>query len=195
MPQRSGCPLATHAQGFPREVADRLESAIARAVLALLRHDERLVDQRCEEVQHVVGCQGFHAAHLLGRFEIEASGEHAQAIEQDLLVRLQQVIRPRDQGAQRLLALEDHPPATGEQLEAVAQARVDVGEREGAHACRGELQREWYPFEPRHDLGHRRRFPLAKLECRLVRARAIDEEAYGIRLSQRVDRRAPVRNR
>ena len=55
------------------------------------------VDERLESVE--VG-----VADLLGGGERAAAGEHGQPGEQALLVRLEEVVRPLDRRAQRLLA-------------------------------------------------------------------------------------------
>ena len=60
--------------------------------------------------------------------EVEAAREHRQPREQDLLAVLQQVVRPVDQRAQRLLARLQRAIAAGQQLVAVVEALVDVGD-------------------------------------------------------------------
>ncbi len=119
------------------------------------------------EIEDVLGRERIRAADFLGRREIEAAGEDAQALEQPLLVLVQQVVRPRDQRAQRLLALEQHAAAAGEQLEAVVQALVDVLDGQRAHPRGGELQRERNALEA----GARARRPPA-LRARSARSRA-----------------------
>ena len=69
-------------QLLARVLADGLEHQVARAVVALLEHHERLLDQRREQVQHVLAVQRIAAAHRFGRGEVEAADEHAEPIEQ-----------------------------------------------------------------------------------------------------------------
>ena len=80
------------------------------------------------EVEDVVARQRIDAADRFGRREIEAAREYCDAREQDLLVVLQQVVRPVDERAQRLLARLQRSVAASQQLVAILQPLVDVGD-------------------------------------------------------------------
>ena len=95
---------------------------VAGAVVALLEHHQRLLDQRCRAGRARPRRERLAAADLLGRGEVEAADEHAEPVEHCLLRRVEQVVRPVDQRAQRLLALLQHARAAGQQLVAVLAA-------------------------------------------------------------------------
>ena len=66
-------------------------------------HDEneRLRNQAGKKVQHVSGLDARAGAHRFGRLNCEATHEHRQPIEQELLVRRQQTVAPVERGTQR----------------------------------------------------------------------------------------------
>ena len=66
-------------------------------------------------------------AHCLCGLEVESAQEHRQTPQQHLLGLAQQVVRPIHQGPQGLLAREGGAAASGEQLESVLQAIVELG--------------------------------------------------------------------
>ena len=80
-----------------------------------------------EQVDDVEVLERLHAAHLLGRCQVEAADEDRQAAQDALLVLVQQLVGPVHQRAQRLLPLLQHAAAAGEQLVAILQPGVDVG--------------------------------------------------------------------
>ena len=112
-----------------RKLADRLQHPVARTVVEPLHHDERLLDQRGDEIEHVVSCERSRAADRLGGGEIETANENAQPVEQDLLAFVQEIVRPRDERMQRLLPLQRHATAAGQKLEAIVETHVDLGDR------------------------------------------------------------------
>ena len=144
--------------------ADCLEHAEAALADALLHHDERLVDQRRQQVQHLVGFDLVVGAHGLGGGQVKAAGEDGQPLQHRLFLRLQQLVGPIDQAAQRLLAPVAQLAAAGQELEAVLQAAVDVDEGQRAQPGRGQFQRQRDAFQARHEFGHRRGFGRRELE-------------------------------
>ena len=101
----------------------------------------------------------------------------------------QQVVRPRYERAQRLLALEQHAAAAGQEREAVVQPLVDFLDRQRAHPRGRELQRERNAFDARAELGDGGRFALGQREARLLQLRARHEQLHGFRARQRLDAR------
>ncbi len=178
-----------------RELADRLELPVARAEIALVDHHQRLLDERRQQIEHVDRVERLAAAYRLRRVEIEAADEDGQSLQQPLLGLLQHVVRPRDERAQRLLALEQHAPAAGQKLEAVLQPLVDVLDGHRAHPRGGELERERNAFEARAELGDGRRLALRQRETRLLQLRPIHEQLHRIRARQRFDARRARRER
>ena len=167
-------------------LADRLEHAETPDADALLHHDERVFDQRGQQVEHVVGLDLVAiGAHRLGSCQIEATGKHRQPLQHGALRRAEQVVRPVDQAAQRLLALVAHPAAAGEQLEAVLQAAVDLRHRHRAQPRRGQFERQRDAFQACHQFGHRRGLGLGELEVGPLLLRALDEQAHRGRARER----------
>ena len=113
------------------------------------RADEGFVDQRSEQVQDVLRRKRLGAANDFRSSQIEAADEHPESCEQRLLPRCQQVVGPVDQRPQRLLALLQHAGTAGQDLVAVLQPIVDLGDGQRAHARRGQLERERNAFESR----------------------------------------------
>ena len=110
-----------------RVVANRFQHAVAHAFVALVGHHQRLVDQRCHEVEHVGRLQRLGTADLLGGLEVETADEHGQPAQHRSLGRVEQVVGPVDQRTQRLLTLQQHPAASGQQPVAILQPRVELG--------------------------------------------------------------------
>ncbi len=181
MARGDGRGVAAQRQLFARVLADGFEHHVARAVVAFVEHHERLLDQRLQQVKHVLAGERLRAAYVLGRGEIEAADEHAKPVEHDLLFGREQLVRPVDQRAQGLLPLLQDARAAGQQLVAVLQAGIDVGDGQRADARGGELDRERDAFEPRNQLRHRRGFAFGELERGLVLLRAFNEQPHGCR--------------
>ena len=96
------------------ELADRLEQAIARRSASHLRDDQRLGDKRVQRVEHGVAFKRWSVAHVFGSRQCEPAGEHAQTVQQHALGRCQQLIRPLDRAAHRLMTLSA-PAASAEE--------------------------------------------------------------------------------
>ena len=95
-------------------------------------HDQRLVDQPRDQPRDPAAVDGAAGADLLGGLQGEAAGEDGQAPEEHALLAGEQVVAPVDGGAQRLLARARRAAATGQDVEAVAEACRDLVERERA---------------------------------------------------------------
>ena len=195
MPRRDRRGVAAQSQLLARVLANGLEHQVARAVVAFLEHHKRLLDQRLQQIEHVLAGERLHAAHHFGRGEIEAANEHAEPVEHDLLFGREQLVRPVDQRAQGLLPFLQHARAAGQQLVAVLQAGIDVGDGERADARGGELDRQRDAFQPRNQFRHRRGFALGELERGLVLLRAFNEQPHGGRSQHCLNPVATSRNR
>ncbi len=123
---------------------------------------------------------GFGAAHLLGRLIGAAAGEDRQAAEQTLLLGSEQVVRPLDRRAQRLLA-GVAVASSLEQVEALREAFEQLLGREDGRARRCELERERQVVEPRAEPADRS----VCREGRLERPRTDEEELDGLTLLER----------
>ena len=142
VPRRDRRGVVAPGQLLASVLADRVEHEVARAVVAFHEHHERLLDQRLQQVEHVLAGERLDAAHGFGRGEIETADEYAKPVEHDLLFGREQLVRPVDEGAQGLLPLLQDARAAGQKLVAVLQAGIDVGDGERADARRGELERQ-----------------------------------------------------
>ena len=95
-----GCVAPAQVVGFAR-LLEALEHILADCLqhpVALVRKaEEALLDERLQRVEVCI-------RHLFCRFERAAPGEYGQAGKEGLLVLFEQLVRPLDGGAERLLA-------------------------------------------------------------------------------------------
>ena len=148
------------AELFQRVLAHRLQQPVSRSATCAFGHHQRLVDQQGELVEHLVALDVAAAGDRLGGVEVEPAHEHRQPAEQDPFGLGQQRVRPIHRGAQRLLAAHRGARTAGQQPEPVMQAVEDLGQRQRAHPCRGELDRQ------RHAVEARGRSPPRSRRCR-----------------------------
>ena len=157
MPQRQRVFLPGRLQPFGGVLPDRVQQPVPGVAGRLaVQHHQRLVDQRDEQPEDLLGPDGLVRAHLLGHVQVPA-GEGRQPPQQHLLGLVQQLIAPVHGGPQRLLAQRRGPVARVEQLEPVAQPALDLLHRQRPHPGRGQLdaQRDAVqrPAQPRHRRG------------------------------------------
>ena len=119
--------VAARVEVILRVLADRLEEPVAGLGRLRVGHDERSCDERGEELEHVVRLDDVARPDGFGRLEAEAAREHAEPLQQQLLARVEQVVRPVDRGAQRLVALDRGARPTAEQPEPLVEPAGDVG--------------------------------------------------------------------
>src|SRR5437764_11409161 len=122
------------------ELSDRLEHPEPLAGVP----DEALVDERLENVE--VG-----GAHLLGCLECAATLEDRQTSEQLLFLLAEQVVRPLDRCAQRLLP-RVLVAAALQQVETLRQPFEDLRWREHARPGGRQLDGQWHVVEPAAEL-------------------------------------------
>ena len=127
--------------------------------------------------------------------EVEAAGEHRQAVEQPPGVLVEEVVAPGDRAAQRLLARRQVARAGGQQVELVLQPAEDRLGRQELDPRGGQLDGQRHAVEPGADGRHRGRVLVGDGEARPDRHRALDEQAHGGVLLDRgrVDDRATRR--
>ncbi len=114
-----------------RELADRLEQPVPRPCRDVATAKQALVEQRLQRL-------GIGVAHRLGSLERAASGEDAQSAKELLLVIVEQVVRPCDRGAERLLA--GVRVTTGlEQVEPLTESAEQLLDREEPRSSGSEL--------------------------------------------------------
>ena len=131
-----------------------LAHGVEQAEALTLRDDERLLDQPGKQIDDPPQGDRTAGADLLGRLEREPTGEHGEATVKDALLTGEQVVAPVDRGAQRLLAGQRGATTGAEHVEALAQARGDLIERQRGRASRGELDRQRHAVQTPADLLH-----------------------------------------
>ena len=171
-----------------RVLSHRLQQAVAGARLAVFDENERLVDQRAEQVEHREALEALAGSHLLRQVERPAAGEYGQPAQQLALVLLEQLIAPVDRRSQRLLARQRASRPAGQQAEAIGERRGDLLDGHQPHPRGGELDRQRYAVQRMADAGHGSRVVVADGEVRADLQCALDEEPDGIGLRQPLDR-------
>ena len=109
--------------------------------------------------------------------------EDRQAGERLLLVGFQQVVRPVDRGPQRLVAFD--APTAGQQPEPLAQAMVELVDREHPHAGCRQLDGEWDAVQPVAHPGHRVPIVVSERQRRVGVGGTAGEELERRRLVER----------
>jgi hypothetical protein len=89
--------LCLGSQPFRGELSDRLQHPVAPLTLLFPMAKQALVEERLERVD-------VDLAHRLGGLVVAAASEDREPAEEPLLLRIEQVVRPLDRRAQRLLA-------------------------------------------------------------------------------------------
>ena len=177
-------------QPLSRELADRLQHAEPRRRLPLgpagaLPH-EAVVDEGGQTVQEINAEVAIGVAHGRRRLEGPAASEDAEAAEQGLLGRGEQVVAPGDRGAEGLLARRQVAGAAGEQRQPPVQLTEQRRRREHLAACRREFDGERQPIQVPADRGHRAGIGVTGGEVRSAGACSLDEQGHGGVLEQRL---------
>lgn len=148
-------PLAGLGDALLAVRAHRLQQPVPRLARVVdHRLDQRLVDQRGEDVEHSLARELVVGADLLGEFEGRAAVEDRQPPQQHPLGFLQQVPAPLHHRPQRLVPRQDGTSARGEQPEPVVETVGDLGHRQRPEPGGGEFDREGQAVESAADLHH-----------------------------------------
>jgi hypothetical protein len=138
--------------------------------------DEVFLDQRLERLE--IGVE-----HGLGGLERAAAGEHREASEQPLLVRIEQVVRPRNRRAERLLARVG-VAASPKEVQPLGEAVEDLLRREDLRPGSRELERERHAVETAAELRDRAAPPQPGTEAeQLDRVRLGEREHFVLDLA------------
>ena len=166
-------------EALDREGSDRLEHEESWiAVRVVLRADQALLRQRCQDVEDVHGLALLAGdADGLGRVEGPAAHEHAESLEELALRLVEQVVAPGDGRPERLLARRQVARSTREERQTIAESRQDGLRAQEAKAGRRELDRQRQAVEPCRDLGDGRGVLVGDLEVRAGRDGSLDEQA------------------
>ena len=87
-------------------------------------------------------------AHGIRRFEVPASRECGQTLEQSLFVSIQQRVTPVQRGSQRLVSWRVEPTTARQQAEPVRQQFRNLRHTERRHTHRGQFDRERDALQP-----------------------------------------------
>src|SRR5579859_4624299 len=138
--------VATSSQSLSRVLTHCFEEAVPDLVTSWLRHDQRLVQQTSEQVQHCrrrvsgfVSVGRTRQAHRLRRLEGPAAGEYRELLEYHPFGRTQQCVAPVDCRPDRLLANWGGPAAIRQQPEVIVEPCGDLVNTEQAHSRRCQL--------------------------------------------------------
>ncbi len=182
-------------EGFTRVHAHRLQEAVAPSPVTVLDRDERLLGEARETVGDLGGVEAVLGADVLGCLELEASREDRKPAEEDLLVRLEQLVAPLERRSQRLLSSRRPMAAASEQAETVVEPLRDRRRAERSDAPCGQLERERQPIEPKADAGDVVRVLLVQHEAGRGGCGPVDEERYGLVFPELLERRRLLRDR
>ena len=123
VPRRRRRQLLALVQILARELADRLQLPVARApVSASSAITSDLSTSDVSRSSTSSGASGSAPQTASAAARSKPPAKTLEPVEQHLLVLRQQVVRPGHQRAQRLLALQQHATAAGEQLEPICAA-------------------------------------------------------------------------
>ena len=176
--------LATHARRHPSSsleaglavLAHGLELSEARAERSSIGGEQRLVDQRHQEILHR---HGGVPADCSCRVRTEVGTEDGELIEERLLDVGQQVVRPRNGGAQALVAGVD-AATTSEHLEAVVEVCSELSHRHRRQPGRRQLDRQRETVEPPADLVDDGDVRVGRLEAAEHGRGTLTEQPHGV---------------
>ena len=168
---------------------------VARLVHTILDHHQRLVHQRCEDVEHCFGLDPVSGAHGLRRVEREPVGEDGQPVQHQSLVRVEEIVAPVDGVPERPVASGHTAPLRCEESEPGSEATQHRVGRQRASPSGGELDRQRKAVEASTQLGNRGGVGVGQGKRRVRGACSIDEQAYRLGARDIVDRRGRLGNR
>ena len=178
--------IATLGQPSDGVLADRLQHPEAWLAAGQgLRPDEAVVQQRLDAGDHIeleVAGDGLRAV------QREAPDKDAEAREERLLLRAEEVVAPLDRCAQRPVPRGHAGTRLGLQdVESHAEALEDVARREQLDSSGGEFECQREPVQADAELGDSVCVELGELEVGSHVACASDKEPYRLRASEAVD--------
>ena len=145
--------------------------------------------------EHVVRLDPVSGGDRFGRVEGEATGEHREAAEHELLDRVQERIGPVDRGAQRLVTLQHGAPAAGEEPEPLVEAGQHLRRRHHLEARGRELDGQRDAVETPAQLSDGRSRVAGEDELALGGPGPFHEQPDRVVFEQRVNAGTVVRGR
>ena len=156
-----------------------------------LGDDHRALHQPVEHVEQVELVELLVGAHRLDHRQVEVAGEHREALEQQPLVVVEQLMRPGDGVAQRGVTIALGRTAA-QHPEPLVEPSVEISRRERSAAGGRELDRERQTVEPLAQGDDRIHRAGREVERRIRVLRAVDEQLHGRRIGvvsgERLDR-------
>lgn len=135
-----GVDLAGLVELFQGILPHGLQQPVTGSTRGFVGQHQRLLDEQREPVENLIARHITAANHRSRVVEEKTAYEHRQPAEQDPLGFGQECVRPIHRTPQRLLALRQGTRGTaGQQLEAVTQTIHDLGQRQGPHPRRRQL--------------------------------------------------------
>ena len=180
-PPRGG-QAAALGQALERVVADGVEQVVARFFGREGDRDDRLVDERGEQVVDRRLVESVVLSHSEQRGARGAASVHGELVQQCLLVGVQELVAPVHE---RLKGSADRVGwrPVAELREVVLDERAELFEPEDVDARGGELERERESLHPAGDLGGERRGRGGQLESRprgaCARGKQLDRRRVG----------------
>ena len=172
-PHRLGHHVAPRQQLPGRVVADALQQPVP--VVGVIPLDQTLVHERQDLIEHRSVLPG--DGDEVGAVEVKPAGEHRQALEQFLLGRVKQIIRPVDQGLEGLLARQCGAVSAGEESESLIQPFLNLVDGHGAKTRGGELDRQRDPVKATAQPCHGVAVVRVEREVRTLLTGTINEKA------------------
>ena len=169
---------AAFGKSLERIVAHRVEQVVACLGARERDGDDGLVDERAEQLDHghlvepVLGACGHE------RGERRTASMDRNVVEQGLLVRMEKVVAPLDEGPERGTARIGGRPIV-EELQAPPDEREELREPEHVDPRGGELDRKREAVDETADLRGEPGVLVRQLEARARRARTRGEELHG----------------
>src|SRR5262249_47941084 len=117
----------------------------------------------------------------VGTGKVTSAREHGHAVQHPLFFGSQQVVRPVDGAAQRLVTLEPGPTPASKELETLVEPFDEILQCQGPGTRGSELNCEWDPVKSTADLRNGWRVAVGELEVVVRVLRTVDEEANGRR--------------
>ena len=187
MPIEHHADLVDFGETDTSELADGLEQSITRMQTGVVELDQRTVHETRRQTEHVVTIEAAERGDGLGGVESEPTAEHCETVQQDALVRLEQVVAPLHRGQQGLLTGQERRTAPAQQTEAVVETAGDAFDRHVAHPRRSQLDGQRDPVELLTDRRDMRRVVVRHHEVRPGAHRPIDEQPNRVERPETVD--------
>ena len=133
--------LTPFGEALAGEVADGPQELEAQGRARVERADEAVVDEGAQTVEHGHGGARI-GADLLGALEPERPGEHAEPVEQGLVLGIEQAVAPLERRPEGAVPVGEVLAPADQHAEAVDEAGPQVGGPQDLAAGGGELDGE-----------------------------------------------------